>query len=489
MSDNLKFKAISNTAWKFAERVCAQGVSIIVSIVLARILSPDDYGIVSIVTIFFSFANVFITSGLNTALIQKKDADQEDYSSVLFASVTISLIIYGILFFTSPYIASSYGKEELTLVIRIMGLILPINAVKSVVCAYVSSSFQFKKFFFATIIGTIISAVIGISMALNHCGAWSLVVQQMSNTLIDTLILLLITKISFVVRFDFSKFVPLFNYGWKILVSSLLDTLYNQLNPLFIGLKFSSADLSFYNRGQSFPVALTGMVNSTLAVALLPVLSKVQDKREMLLSYTRKFIMLSSYLVFPLMLGLFAVSDTMVRVILTDKWMPASIYIRIFCLSSMFTMIATGNCETIKAMGRSDIFLKIEIIKKLCYFVTIGIFIAVSHSPVTLALSSVVCTIIQIVVNTFPNRTLLGYRYLLQISDILPNLIISIIMAIVVMMMNNLAVNNIVLLIGQVFIGIILYLLLSIITKNKSYLYLISTSKELLIAKIPSHGI
>ena len=162
MPDNLKYKAISNTAWKFAERFCAQGVSILVSIVLARILSPDDFGVVSVVTIFFSFANIFITSGLNTALIQKKDADWEDYSSVLFASITVSIVIYAILFFLSPYIALIYGKKELTSIFRIMGIVLPINAVKSVVCAYISSSLQFKKFFFATIVGTLISAVIGI---------------------------------------------------------------------------------------------------------------------------------------------------------------------------------------------------------------------------------------------------------------------------------------------------------------------------------------
>ena len=304
----------------------------------------------------------------------------------------------------------------------------------------------------------------------------------MSNTLIDTLILLLTTKISFVCKFSFKKFSPLFKYGWKVLVSSFLDTLYTQLSPLFIGIKYSSADLSFYNRGQSLPTALTGMVNSTLSATLFPVLSKVQDKREMLLSYTRRFIALSSYLVFPLMMGLFAVSDTMVRVVLTDKWIPAVIYIRIFCLSSMFTMIATGNCETIKAMGRSDIYLKIEIVKKVCYFITIGAFIVFSRSPVTLAFSEILCTVIQIAVNTFPNRKLLGYRYKLQIIDILPNLCISFVMATVVMTMNRIHINSIVLLFIQVISGAIVYLILSIITKNNSYVYLKGLLIELLVS-------
>lgn len=477
---SMRNKTINNTAWKFAERIIAQGVSLIVSIVLARLIAPADYGIVSIVTIFFTFANVLISGGLNTALIQKKDADIEDYSSVLYVSVAISIIIYWILFFSAPIISELYQKNELTSIIRVMGIILPITAIKSIFCAYISSSLQFKKFFFATIGGTIFSAIIGIKMAYAGYGAWALVAQQMVNTFVDTSILLLSTRLKFVLKMNWTKFKILFNYGWKVLVSSLIDTAYNQLCPLFIGVRYSSADLSYYNRGQTFPNTLTSTVNSTLAAVLFPVLSKVQDDKQRMLGYTRLFIRISSYLVFPLMLGFFSVSDNFVSVILTDKWLPAAMYIKIFCISSMFIMIATGNCETIKAMGRSDVFLKMEIIKKCCYFVTIAVFLIFSESPIALAVSSIVCTIIAILVNTYPNRKLLDYSYRLQLADLIPNLVIASIMSIIVYSMNLIEINKLLLLILQVIVGIITYISLSVLTKNTSFFYVVNLIRDYL---------
>lgn len=473
MQDSLRNKTIKNSIWKFSERIIAQGVSLLVSIILARLLLPDDYGVVSIVTIFFSFMNVIITGGLNSALIQKKDADVEDYSAVLYASLFVSLVFYGLIYFCAPIIASIYRKDVLINVFRVMGLILPVTAVKSVICAYVSSTLQFRKFFFSTIGGTLISAVVGIWLAQSGYGAWALVAQQMTNTIIDTLILQLSTRVKFVMYFNVAKFKKLFSYGSKVLLSSLIDTTYNELNPLIIGVKYSGADLSFYNRGQTFPNVITSTVNSTLSGVLFPVLSKVQDDKERLLNYTRLFIRLSSYLVFPMMLGFVAISDNFISVVLTDKWLPASVYIKIFCISNMFVMIATGNCETIKAMGRSDVFLKMEIIKKTCYFIVIGIFIWLTKSPQALAFAAIVCTAISIIVNTYPNRKLLLYSYKLQAMDIVPNLAISITMMIIVSLLNNLMINKVALITLQIVLGAFVYAFMSVLTHNKSFYYII----------------
>ena len=472
MQQSLKKATISNTAWKFAERIIAQGVSLIVSIVLARILAPEDYGVVSIVTIFFTFANVIISGGLNSALIQKKDADIEDYSSILIVSVLVAFLIYIVLFIASPFIANVYKKTELIPVFRVMGLVLPVTAVKSVVCAKISSSLQFKHFFFATIGGTIVSAIVGIYMAYHGFGAWALVAQQMTNTTIDTVLLLLSTRMKFVLRINVQKFRGLFKYGWKVFLSSLIDTTYNQASPLFIGAKYTAADLSFYNRGQTFPSTISATVNSTLSAVLFPVLSKVQDDKERILNYTRLFIRLSSYLVFPMMLGFMAVSDSFISVVLTDKWLPASPYIKIFCISNMFIMIATGNCESIKAIGRSDVFLKMEVIKKTCYFIIIGLFVFFTDSPIMLACSYIVCTIVAIAVNTFPNRKLLGYSYFLQLKDLLPNFGVAVAMAVLVYLMNGLMINKGLLLILQVVIGIVVYIVFSVFTKNDAFMYL-----------------
>lgn len=472
-SNNLKNKAFSGMIWKFMERICAQVVSLIVSIVLARILMPDDYSIVSIVTIFFTFCNVFISGGLNTALIQKKDADVEDYSTVLHTSMFVALILYMVMFFLAPSIANLYSKQILIPVIRIMSLTFFINAFKSVLSAYTSSNLQFKKFFFSTIVGTIISAFVGIYMAINGYGAWALVAQQMTNSLLDTLILYLTTKYRIIFKVSFKKLKSLFSYGWKIFVSSIISVIYDQINPLIVGVKYTSKDLAYYSKGQSYPGLINSTISDTLQSVLFPIMSKVQDNKEMVLSVTRKYIKVASYVIFPMMIGLFSVSDIFVEVVLTEKWLPIVPYIQIFCFSYMLNIIQVGNLQAIKAIGRSDITLILEMVKKSFYLIIIILFVILSKNPIVLALSSIVCTVFATVVNTYPNRKLLGYKYKYQLNDLLPNLIISIIMGIVVYLIKYIQISKVLILILQVFIGIIVYILLSKFTKNENLYYLI----------------
>ena len=472
-SNNLKNKAFSGMIWKFMERICAQVVSLIVSIVLARILMPDDYSIVSIVTIFFTFCNVFISGGLNTALIQKKDADVEDYSTVLHTSMFVALILYMVMFFLAPSIANLYSKQILIPVIRIMSLTFFINAFKSVLSAYTSSNLQFKKFFFSTIVGTIISAFVGIYMAINGYGAWALVAQQMTNSLLDTLILYLTTKYRIIFKVSFKKLKSLFSYGWKIFVSSIISVIYDQINPLIVGVKYTSKDLAYYSKGQSYPGLINSTISDTLQSVLFPIMSKVQDNKEMVLSVTRKYIKVASYVIFPMMIGLFSVSDIFVEVVLTEKLLPIVPYIQIFCFSYMLNIIQVGNLQAIKAIGRSDITLILEIVKKSFYLIIIILFVILSKNPIVLALSSIVCTVFATVVNTYPNRKLLGYKYKYQLNDLLPNLIISIIMGIVVYLIKYIQISKVLILILQVFIGIIVYILLSKFTKNENLYYLI----------------
>jgi len=466
--------------WKFAERIGAQLVSTVVAIVLARLLTPDDYAIIGIVTIFFTFANVFISSGFNTALIQKKDSDIKDYSTVLYISIAFSLVLYAILFFTAPLIASVYKTPLLTAVIRIMGLTLIVNAVKSVLCAYVSSTLQFRKFFYSTIIGTVLSAFVGIIMALNGFGPWALVAQQMTNTCIDTLILFITTRVRFMLVFSWRRLKRLFNYSWKILVSSLISVIYDEINPLIIGIRFSGADLSYYTKGKSFPTLISNTISDTFSAVLFPVISKLQEDTEAVLRYTRRFMKVSSYLIFPLMVGFLAVSDNFVSVVLTDKWMPASIYIQIFCLSYMFNIIQNGNLQAIRAIGRSDIILILEIIKKGLYFAVILSFVLLSDKPEMLAITSIINTLIATAVNTYPNRKLIGYRYRMQIMDILPNLLSALVMGAAVYAMNFISMNKLLLLILQVLAGAAVYIVISIVTRNENFKYFLDMIKKIL---------
>ena len=256
---------VSNFIWRFAERCGAQLVSFVVSIVLARILAPEDYGTIALVTVFTAILQVFVDSGLGTALIQKKDADDLDFSSVFYFNFSICLVLYAVMFIVAPYIAIFYEDMTLTSVIRVLSLTIVISGVKGIQQAYVSRNMLFKRFFFSTIGGTIFSAFLGIGLAFSGCGVWALVAQQLSNTMIDTLILWITVKWKPKKEFSWKRLRTLFSYGWKLLVSSLLDTVYNNLRNLIIGKMYSSADLAYYNQGDKFPKIIVTNINITVA--------------------------------------------------------------------------------------------------------------------------------------------------------------------------------------------------------------------------------
>ena len=475
---NIKKSVIMGAVWKFAERIIAQAVSLIVSIIIARLVDPSDFGVVSIVTVFFAFANVLISGGLNTALIQKKNADEDDYNTVFTISFIVAVIIYLILFVTAPFIAEVYHQPMLVGITRVLGFSLPIYAVKSVVCAYVSANLQFKKFFFATLGGTLVSAIVGIAMALNGFGAWALVAQQLTNTTIDTLILFLVTKLKLSFGIAVARVKGLVQYGYKILLSSLLGVTITQINPLFIGLKYTSADLSFYTKGRTFPEALSSSMTYTISAVLFPALSKYQDNKKELLKYTRLYMQLASFVVFPVMLGFAGIAESFVTVFLGTKWMETIYYIQIACFAMMFDVVAAGNCETIKAMGRSDIFLKIEVIKKTGFFITLLFFLLFTDSPKALALSLIVFTVIQVVVNGIPNQKLIGYKVAYQLMDLVPNLLIALIMYVSVLWMGQLTVNAAAKIVLQILTGVVIYVALALLMKNQAMRYALNLIKE-----------
>ncbi len=463
------------------ERFCAQGISLFISIILARLLSPQDYIPISIITIFFAFANIFISSGLNTALMQKKDAEKEDYSTVFTFSVIVAIALYIILFICAPMVADAYHQPILVPVFRIMSLVLIVNAAKSVLCAYISSHLQFKKFFFSTLGGTLISAIVGIAMAANEFGAWSLVAQQLTNSIIDTLTLFVTTGVRFSIMISSDRLKEMFKFGSKMLIASLISTLYDEISPLVIGLKFTTTDLSLYEKGKSFPSLINSAFNDSISAVIFPAMAKVQDDKKLILEFTRRFIQLSSFLVFPIMIGFLCVSDQFALTILSEKWFGAVVYIKIFCLCYLFNIIQNGNLQAIKAIGRSELVLKLEILKKALYFLVLFVAIFVSHSPVVIAIASVINTVIATLINTFPNRRLIGYSYKLQLADILPNLIIALIMGIVVYAFGAfIDINGIAKLLLQFFIGFLVYGSLAAIAHNSNFKYLIKYVGDLL---------
>ena len=358
-------KVFSNFIWRFAERCGAQLVTFIVSIVLARLLAPEVFGKVALITVFTTIMQVFVDSGLGTALIQKKNADDLDFSSVFYFNCVVCIILYLGMFLASPFIAKFYNDYSLTPIIRVISLTIIVSGVKGIQQSYVSKNMLFKRFFYSTLGGTIFSAFLGISLAYAGLGVWAIVVQQLSNTAIDTLILWITVKWRPKKMFSWNRLKSLLSFGWKMLASCLLDTIYNNVRSLIIGKMYSSSDLAYYNQGNQFPNVIVNNINTSIDSVLFPTLAKEQEDKERVKNMTRRAIKTSTYVMAPIMMGLAFCAKPVVQIVLTEKWLPCVPFLQIFCIAYMFQPIHTSNLNAIKAMGRSDLFLKLEIAKKI----------------------------------------------------------------------------------------------------------------------------
>ena len=468
----MKDGVIKNFVWRFAERCGAQMVTFIVSIVLARILAPEDYGKIALVTVFTAIMQVFVDSGLGTALIQKKDADDLDFSSVFYFNFAICLILYMIMFLLAPFIANFYRDESLVPIIRVISLTIVISGVKGIQQSYVSRNMLFKRFFFATLGGTIFSAVLGIWMAYAGAGVWAIVAQQLSNTTIDTLILWITVKWHPRKEFSWERLKKLLSFGWKMLASSLLDTIYNNLRNLVIGRIYSSADLAYYNQGDKMPSVIVNNINTSIDSVLLPTMANAQDDCTRIKEMTRRAIKMSTYAMAPLMMGLAFCAEPIIRLVLTEKWLPCVPYLRIFCITYMFYPIHTANLNAIKAMGRSDMFLKLEIAKKI-----VGIFLLVltmNLGVMAMAYSLLVGSVLNQIINSWPNQKLLLYGYTEQIKDILPSILLAVGMGGCVYFVGFIHLPTIVVLLLQICLGAIIYIGISALLRFEEFTYIIN---------------
>ena len=475
-ANNLTQKTISGVIWKFAERIGAQMVTLIISIVLARILMPDDYGIIAIVTIFITLCNVFVTHGFGAALIQKKDADEVDFSSMFYVSSLVSLLLYAVIFFSAPFIANFYGNELIGPVLRVMGLRLPIASVNSIQQAYVSRKMDFKKFFFATLGATLISGAVGIYMAYSGFGVWALVSQYLITAFLSTIILVFVVRWFPKLVFSFKRVKILFSYGWKLLVSGLVDTGYKELRSLVIAKKYTSTDLAYYDKGRQFPSLIATNVNASLDTVLFSAMSKVQDDKNKVKSITRKSIKTGAFLLMPCLFGLAAVATTFVKIILTDKWLPAVPYIQIMCFVYAFWPIHTANLQAIKAVGRTDLFLVLEIIKKAVGITSL--LISMWFGVIWIAITEMLTTIIASFINAYPNKKLLNYSYLEQVKDILPYFLSSAFMAVLVYLVGLIKLNVYLLFIIQIALGVIIYVSISYAFRFEAFNFILSFIKS-----------
>ena len=459
----------TNVLWRFLERVGAQAVSFVVSIVLARLIAPESYGAIGLITVFIVILQVFVDSGLGNALIQKKDADDLDYSTVFFTNITFCLLLYIILFFAAPLIAHFYKDNQFTLLIRVLGLTLIISGVKNIQQAYVAKNMIFKKFFFSTLLGTIIAAVIGILLAYKGFGVWALITQQLTNLTIDTLVLWIIVPWKPKFMFSFERLKSLFSFGWKLLLSAIIATVFSKLRQLIIGKKYTPTDLAYYNKAEAFPSLIVLNIDASLNNVLLSAMASSQDDVSVVRNMARRTLKTSTYIMSPLMIGLAVVAPSVIKLLLTEKWIFCVPYLRVFCIYYMFFPIFTVNLNAINAMGRSDLFLKIEIVKK-----TVGFIILLASMWFGVWVMDC-CVLIENfaeqIIDSYPNRKLIGYSYFTQLKDILPNILLSIFMVICVYFIQCLPLQYWIILVIQIIIGAIVYLLGSILLKLDSFNY------------------
>ena len=474
--EKLKSQMTSGMIWKFAERFVAQGVSFIVSMVLARILIPEDYGSVAIINIFISIADIFLSSGLNTSLIQKKDADDLDFSTIFYLNLGLSVVLYLIMFITAPLIAHAYNLPILKNAIRVFALRLPVSAFQVIQVAYISKKMQFKKFFFATIGGTLLSAVIGITMALKGLGVWALIGQYLTNTVVDTMILWATVRWMPKKLFSFKAAIPLIKYSWKIMMTDLLGTLCNNLGSFIIGTKYNSANLAYYTKGKQLPLLFRDNIYTTLISVLFPGISVVNDDITAVKIITRKSMRIMSYIVFPISLGLMAAGKTIVEILFTAKWLPMLPYVYIMCLETIISVPATIALQPIKAIGRSDLMLKTEVIKKISFVILTVV--AMNFGIFAIALTIPVNTLLDLIVNSIINKKIINYNFLEEFSDCFTALLFSFIMAIIVAFIGKIELTIYIKVVIQIVSGILCYTGISWVTKNKEFSYILNVATD-----------
>jgi O-antigen/teichoic acid export membrane protein len=483
MATDLKQKAITGIFWRGLETVGTRGVQFIVGVILARILLPEQFGLIAILLIFSQLAQAFVDSGFPGALIQKKNISFTDECSVFYFNIFIAIVVYFILFFSAPFIALFYEQPILVPGLRILSLTLVIGAFSQVQQTLLSKQIDFKRQFKVGFVCTVVSGVIGIVMAYSGFGVWALIVQQLTQVTIRTIMFWFVSAWRPGLVFCFKSLKSLFKFGSKLLFTGLLDTFYNNIYGLIIGKMFSPSDLGFYNRGRTVPNQFMSSVTGTVAVVMFPVFSTIQDDSRKLKTAAKRTLTTICIIVFPIMFGLTAVAEPFVRVLLTDKWLPCVPYLRIMCLVFATWPIHVINLQIVGAIGRSDVVLKLEVIKKI--MITIAIIITFKFGVFAMVGGQLATAIIAVFINSHYCGKFISYTTFEQLKDILPATAVSVVMGIAVYFIGTIDLSNIYIqLTMQIFVGIIVYIIGCMLMKIDSFYELLNILKQKIYPEI-----
>lgn len=468
-----------NVIWKFGERISAQLVSIIVSIVLARILSPEDYGIISIVMIIITLCEAFVTNGLGNALIQKKNADKLDFNTIFWFGFFLSVVIYIALFFCAVPISCFYEENSLVWIIRVMGLRIALASLNSIQHAYLAKKMQFKKFFLVGLIGTVASGIIGIYMAYAGFKSWALVAQYMSASIISTILLFFIVDWHPAFCFSVARLKILLPFGLKMMGVSLLDAGFNEIRSIVISAKYSSVDLAMYENGRKYPNIIANNVNASLGSVMFPAMSNRQSDRTKIKALMKSSNTMSMFIIAPAMLGFMAVAERFVYVVLTSKWLECVPYIYCTCVMCLFYPIHTINIQALNAIGESGKTLILEIIKKTASIVIL--LVTMKYGVLWIALGAMIFSLITTLINGVYSKHYFDYSVFAQLKDVLSILVSSAIVFVTIRTLDSfLQLPGIISLFLDVLVGVIVYVCLSWVFKIDAFKVILLKVKKIL---------
>lgn len=472
-NDTLRNRTVSSLIWKLFEQSASSVVSLIVQIVMARLLAPDEFGMLAIMLVFVNVGNVIVQSGLNTAIIQGPNVTERDYSTVFWMSLVVSLVLYLAVWGASPAIADYYSMADIVWPLRVLVLILIINAFNSIQEAIVARSLEFNKTARATVTASVTSGTMGIVAALLGAGLWALVIQQLLFQLVKSIVLAF--QISWKPRlvFEPERAVVLFRFSWKLLVSGLIEQGYQSLSDLMIGKVFDSTNLGYVSQGKKYPQALGLMLDGAIQPVMLSAVARVQDDGEKVKRLARRALKTSTFLIAPAMTLFAFVAEPVVSLLLGERWLPCVPYLRMYCFVYALLPVHTTNLQVLNGVGRSDLYLRLEVIKKIIGIATLCFTVFVLRDLTAIVAGYVVTGIICTFVNAHPNKRVIGYSYLEQIRDILPAFALAIVAGALTYPIGFLGLPLLVTIILQSVSMAVVYLLLAKLFKVEEMAYLL----------------
>lgn len=469
---------ISSLFWKAFERIGKKGITFVISIILARLLAPRDYGIVVLVMVFIDIAVIFIENGFSVALVQKKNADDTDFSSVFFFSIAFSAVTYIILWFAAPFIAGFYKLPEIKPVLRVLSAVIFLGTLNSIQHAILSRNMAFKKSFKIVISGVIVSAFVGIWMAYAGFGVWALVGQKITSYTCQNLIMWYLIKWKPKLLFSLTRLKSLFSFGGRTFLASMLHYVYNDFCSLIIGKSFSSAALGIYNKGITFPQFIVSNLDGPIQSVMFPALASFQEDEAKLKKMVRRAIVTSSFLVIPAMAGLAVVAEPLVVLLLTEKWLPCVFFLQWACIKFAFWPMQSTNLQVLKAMGHGKILFRIELAKKIIMIAGFCIAAFVFRSLEAVVIFDAFTTLISILIGALPNRKLIGYSLREQLADVIPFIGLSALMGLIIMNIRIPGLGHLPLMLIQAAAGIVVYFAMAWILRLECLQYLINIVRK-----------